>query len=315
MLQLDFINVGYGDSILVQSFSQERTFRMLVDCGDGRPVVNLPGQRKISTLEFLQKRDIRELDLLILTHMHKDHIGGFAAVADTVAICEVWTGYLPEESLFRIYLSEAGKLPKENERILKPMYRVFQTLNQLREKGVPVRLMRGENRFSFSDLGFELIVTSAGETLFQTQNQAFEAISNGIGSDSLPFNIHSVMNDSSLRIRLCYGMQSVELPGDFCAAAWLESAIRPCTLLKLPHHGHADSMTEALFSQLSPAVTVISVSDDRVDDCPAKAVVDLIRRNGSELLFTGHAPEDFSETDGHESVRVMLNQDSIYWEV
>ena len=32
MLQIDFINVGYGDSILVRD--TEASFSMLVDCGD-----------------------------------------------------------------------------------------------------------------------------------------------------------------------------------------------------------------------------------------------------------------------------------------
>ncbi len=176
MLRLDFINVGYGDSILIQSISQNRVFRILVDCGDGQTAENRPGQKRTSACEFLQRRNIRTLDVLVLTHMHTDHVGGLTALTETVEIREVWTSYIPEETLFRTYKAGSGELLEEGEKITGTLYAVFRALNRLREKGVPVRLMRGETNIPFADWGFDLTLSSADDSLFREQELAFQAI-------------------------------------------------------------------------------------------------------------------------------------------
>jgi len=68
-LRLDFIDVGQGDAILVTSSTGET---LLVDSG-GR------SQEK-RILSFLRDRGIANLDYVIATHPHEDHIGAMAAI-------------------------------------------------------------------------------------------------------------------------------------------------------------------------------------------------------------------------------------------
>ena len=75
MLQVDFINVGDGDAILLQDFAPETPYRMLVDCGRGL-IEYHSGSRQQYAVNCLMRRGIRELDLLVITHMHNDHFGG-----------------------------------------------------------------------------------------------------------------------------------------------------------------------------------------------------------------------------------------------
>jgi competence protein ComEC len=67
-LLVHFINVGQGDSILVES---ARRF-MLVDAGDA--------SKADTVLNYLRNRGVKELDVVVATHPHSDHIGGMAAV-------------------------------------------------------------------------------------------------------------------------------------------------------------------------------------------------------------------------------------------
>ena len=82
MLLLDFINVGYGDAILVRDM--DAPFTMLVDCGDVSVGDGGPDSMRISAADYLRREGIRELDLLVLTHLHRDHCGGLENVASAV---------------------------------------------------------------------------------------------------------------------------------------------------------------------------------------------------------------------------------------
>ena len=66
-MTLDFINVGYGDAILIRSGSST----MLVDCGDWTVGDGGPDSQRISAADFLRQEGIETLDLLVLTHLHR----------------------------------------------------------------------------------------------------------------------------------------------------------------------------------------------------------------------------------------------------
>ena len=82
MLTLDFINVGNGDSILVRELREgAQRFAMLVDCGhdnlirDDHPMPLDPRSRRIYAGDFLKQLGVTHLDVLLLTHFHRDHVG------------------------------------------------------------------------------------------------------------------------------------------------------------------------------------------------------------------------------------------------
>jgi len=63
-LKIHYINVGQGDSILVQQGSSN----MLIDTGTNASTSAL--------MSYLKNQNIKKIDYLVLTHPHEDHIGG-----------------------------------------------------------------------------------------------------------------------------------------------------------------------------------------------------------------------------------------------
>ena len=106
MLLVDFINVGYGDAILLRE--TETPFAMLVDCGDARIGRSRPDGRRITAADYLRREGIRELDLLVLTHLHLDHAGGLTHLLPGVRVREFWTNYLPPEEMWGHTLPRAA---------------------------------------------------------------------------------------------------------------------------------------------------------------------------------------------------------------
>ena len=95
-LRITVLDVGQGDCILVQA-PGGRT--MLVDAG-GRPGQEAGGWdvgREI-VVPALMARRVREIDVLVITHPHEDHIGGMPAVLDAVPVGMVLDPMLESDS-------------------------------------------------------------------------------------------------------------------------------------------------------------------------------------------------------------------------
>ena len=103
-MTLDFINVGYGDAILIRSGS----FTMLVDCGDWTVGDGGPDSQRISAADFLRQEGIDTLDLLVLTHLHRDHSGGLTELLECVAVRSFRCNYLPD----RIFWGKRVPVPE-----------------------------------------------------------------------------------------------------------------------------------------------------------------------------------------------------------
>lgn len=76
-LQIHFIDVGQGDSILIRSDGHN----ILIDAGE-----NDKGQAVVS---YLESQGVKTLDLVIGTHPHSDHIGGLDVVINEMDVKQV----------------------------------------------------------------------------------------------------------------------------------------------------------------------------------------------------------------------------------
>lgn len=115
------------------------------------------------------------------------------------------------------------------------------------------------------------------------------------------------INNTSIRMRLSYNLQSIELPGDVDSQCWQQHEIAPCTIVKLPHHGHRNSFTEKLINMLKACYAVISVSNTRTDNCPSEEVINLLSQYGTEVLFTDAVCIDNSSALYHNSIRFTID--------
>ena len=90
-LKISFIDVGQGDSILIEFPGRKK---MLIDGGGSSSGSFDIGERIVSP--FLWHKSIKKIDYLVLTHPHPDHMLGLKAVGRNFRIVEFWEAHSPQ---------------------------------------------------------------------------------------------------------------------------------------------------------------------------------------------------------------------------
>lgn len=107
-LTIHFIDVGQGDSILIQTPSGQN---MLIDGGEREQ-----GEKII---KYLDKHNVDEISVIVATHPHSDHIGGLIDVLKKIPVGKIY-------------------MPKVNH--TTPTFKGF--LNTIKDKGLKVSTAR-----------------------------------------------------------------------------------------------------------------------------------------------------------------------------
>lgn len=213
-LQVAFLNVGQGDCALI-TFPNGKT--MLIDGGEARQGVALVSK--------LRQLGVQQIDWLVATHPHSDHIGGLIRVLNTFPVEEVWDIGMPFES---------------------PVYRDF--LLAVRRAKSP----RGE-RPKFQ-------VVRRGRTLEPAPNTRIVVLA---PSEPLLQGTRSDPNNNSLVIRLESPGGSFLFTGDLEREGRTRLyGTRPnlrAGVLKVAHHGASNGTDRAFLDRVKPTVAVISV--------------------------------------------------------
>lgn len=315
MLVLDFINVGNGDSILVQEVTAgQRRFAMLVDCGhdnlirDDHPRPPDPRSKRLYAGDFLKKHGITHLDILLVTHFHRDHIGSLGRVLEAARVDRLLSSYIPPEGNGPLEPDGDNGLPKAARNLLRC---VDLYARQLREhpgriaQMVELPCLQVETLSLTPELRMDII---PGEpALYARQKAVYDAAFRGERNRYDLMRWGKCMNISSLRQRLYYHGKEIVLGGDMYAAVWDNDTLAPCDILKVPHHASLASTTRKLLDLLRPKIAVISEAADRPDDRPHPYIVSLIKSFVPDVRFTDAVSiPGVVEPEYHESVHIEL---------
>jgi len=137
LLKVTFINVGQGDSILIQTPSQKN---ILIDCGkayefyDENKIKIAFDAGKAYIIPYFQHNGIKNIDLLVITHPDIDHYGGFISLAKQINIKKVWLN---------------GQID-----INKPFIAMLETI---RNKEIPLQIVHREDFYQEKNLVLEVI--------------------------------------------------------------------------------------------------------------------------------------------------------------
>jgi competence protein ComEC len=228
----------------------------------------------------LRREGVRKLDLIVISHLHKDHVGGLLPLCNEIEVRELWSNWVPQSDDFiEMFLPRNGSGGAKN--LVLALQEFLKALHRLNKSNTRIENVSQWKKQTYRGLGKNIRVTVSGADpyLYTLQNDIFNKNVSFMEFDKF-------INDTSLRLYITYKGYTVQLPGDVSAAYWERESPEKCNILKVPHHGHKDSITKTLLEYLRPDYAVISVSNDRQDPCPHPEILKLINNYTNKVYFT-----------------------------
>lgn len=227
--------VFFGEEAADAILLYEGEYAILIDAG-----LKKYGERILS---YMRDAGVGDLDLFIVTHFDKDHVGGAEKILEGVPV----------------------------ERILAPDYegdskRYTGFVDAARANGIAIERVSDGLTLSIGDM--ELSVDAAAYPYEQE-------------------------NDLSLVTRMQYGSRSFLFAGDVendRLSELLTEGVEKADVLKIPHHGRIENLSEEFLRTVSPDYAIITSSEKEPEDaslvglCAAFGVNVYLTRTGNVIL-------------------------------
>jgi beta-lactamase superfamily II metal-dependent hydrolase len=235
-IRIRMYNCGFGDCFLIFAPTLSGPDKkILIDCGSfkaqARPINEIVGR----VIEDLRETDgTARIDLLIVTHRHKDHIVGFADPRwSEVEVGEVWM--LPEVTFYVLGPSRNADTifdmnPPSGESFLA-LLGVSDDL-EARQAQIP------------EPFGMDWVDEGPRDPLDESTRERLENIHDGLET-KLAIALDNALNNTSLVLMLVIRNAHLLFPGDAQWGTWRElmnddavcQLLRNTTFYKVGHHG------------------------------------------------------------------------------
>lgn len=262
-LKLSFVNVGYGESIVVQSGGSV----VVIDGGPNRPeVYEQPGTMRLT--EYLRREGIRRIDCMVITHIHEDHIAGLVPVVEEMEVGEIWCNVLPEGDVEGMLDCLKPSISTLSQRLYFAAWKSYAAIRRLAAaRGIPMREMPGDGScFRFGELSLTLLGMDAGAVADCRARLEEMLCERNLERLSRMFQKNdATCNQTSLAVKLDGGGLRALLTGDL-VDGWDGLRARydlTAEVLKVTHHGQRNGMSQAMLEGADPSVIVICADRDR----------------------------------------------------
>lgn len=309
MLKIHFFNVAGGDAILLEYEGADSPFRILVDAG--RAILpESRGSLRHTAAFYLKKLDITYIDVLVITHLHVDHLQDLPEIMRSVRFGSMYSTYFPPDPSLRTAEVKSDRkavreLPNDLNTLAECVMKAAETGTKMipvtEDMDIPLDEKYGSIRIRMplnSTLAFQNAVCTR---LFRHDPVPEEEI----------YTASKSRNNNSLRLLAKYAGRTIALDGDYYACDAENEDQERCDILKVAHHGDRKSMTEKLASLLRPEYSVISCQReyDAKKDRPSKMTADWLRKYGSEVFYTDCFKESGQKVRHHEEVLILVGED------
>jgi beta-lactamase superfamily II metal-dependent hydrolase len=332
MIKVHSLNVGHGDSYIVETISGGNSNYSIVDCkkvGNTTP-----------TIEFLSAKNVKHISAVFISHFHSDHCSGIPDLLDYIFQKNITVNYIcypclpSQESLKLNYLkyvcSESDKVVVR--KVLKSLGTMPKKLKDIFGENTNTIKLNfigcSEESFYYqlhNDLGISVLSPNEQEatSIINSISNAFErkTIDTSVAKDAA--------NALSLVLLLKHPAKSSEcnfllFTGDLDNQFWrtiknraLNATNRKITnniaLIKLPHHGkHSSEFYSFLYQTVGQDANFAVCISNRFNDKnhPGVGMLCAIQRHYEHSFFACSNMSFFCNQDGDQDLLSINSQEA-----
>ena len=317
-MKLTFVNVGYGEAILLECPDPafpDACFTMLIDGGGADPAEfdgNSSG--RIPLREYLKARALDRLDLVVNTHPHEDHVSGLLQAVETIPVRELWQP-LPasfcREGMRDLDVSLARN--RSQDKFLHALNDCAALSRLVEDAGGTVRQVSpGMNGTLCQGLRYTVLGPSAEKlrdlearciALYaEPDEEAFLEKLNALDAQ---------LNNRSVILLLEYGETRILLPGDTNLAGYegIDPALLKADLFKVGHHGQRDGADEKLLDAVQAKAVVCCANSVRLYNSADPKLMAMIQDHGARRYFSDCPPVEGESIPPHSALVFTVGSD------
>lgn len=247
-IRVYFLNVGQGDASYIKTPSGED---ILIDGG--------PDNRVLDELGKVMDVSDKEINLVILTHPHADHLGGLLAVLGRYKVDEVWeTGVDYSSATYEAWRQEI--------------------LNQQ----ITDKIVKAGDTKTFGEAKILVLYP-----LSPIANEKIDNLNNASIVNRLDYKKFSVLFTGDAEKEIQQKLLDSDVRANLFA-----------TVLKVPHHGSADGLLEDFLKVVRPAIAVIGVGQNNKYNHPAPSTINLLKNYAVRIYRTDQGGTIEVSSDG-----------------
>lgn len=238
--KIHFIDVGCADGALLQYGEGSNAKYAMIDTGAGKyngTKDKTYAKKKDPAYEYLKKIGVKHLEFVILTHPHRDHIGGLVKILKdkTITINTIYGN-----SLEMTYLRSNDNVKKQTSETAKWTKFDSDTYQNVKDE------IEKRNSEEDESLHVKYVIPKAGSKIYlgQAQITFYGPLENNYKyGRQVNLNVRQE-NKYSIVTRIVYGKNSFLMTGD-AQREMIEKIIKKgynlqAQVLKEPHHGYQD---------------------------------------------------------------------------
>lgn len=315
-MRITIINVGYGDAILFQG---RDGFTALLDGGsalesefDGDPY-------RIRAADYLSRENVTELDAVLISHIHEDHVCGLEPVFQRCAVKRLYVPYPVEPFLEGCELHPAPDAFRSVPLYTKALNAYRRILLGAREAGTEITVIKPGDTLS---LGRELtarVLTPKARRIreyMELVERAYALAGQEAAVTELLTELDAASNHTSALLRFETGKTVFLSAADSCPREWDEVPsflLENGNVLKLPHHGQIDSISERFMGNMPLEYVITTASSDRRYNSANPQVYERLTQwrapHPPRFLFSDERsyPPYFSQPDGFQAIVLEID--------
>ncbi len=329
-MEITFINVGYGESILITADDPEREegqFVMLIDGGSIMDIEYTGESGRIRSYDFLKKAGIAHIDLLVFSHVHEDHTSGLIPIIENIPVRKFWTSIRLSAENVGKRIEPTDSLTETNRKALFSINDYSRLMKELENRDISLLDGIKPDYFRAGDLVIDVLgpdpdykktVEASLDRIFTADTA--EALNNAVNETT------ESINNASLILRLKYKGRTVLLCGDTNAKGFRHVIQKDPNLLhaevyKIGHHGQPDSVSKELVRAVDPSVIVCCASNDHRSNSSSEMTFETIREamQGKQVTYLFHdglyMDKWNPDTSPRNGIRLHIDENKIDWEI